>query len=79
MEHLCPQCGGETASIPVCVTWMGSEGRWVGCFGCGSALEFYCADLDICDWSWTCGLNPENPRSVENDLRSPPWADTVVY
>lgn len=74
----CPRCGGaDLAAHLTCHTWSrqrddGTE-QWMSCMGCGSAMHYYCADLDNCDWSYDHGLNPRNPRSARNEAARPDW------
>lgn len=74
IENPCPECGGETESWPTCHTWTqsapdGTE-RWMSCMSCDSATDWYCLD---CNWIWTQGLNPRNPRAEANAACAPPW------
>jgi hypothetical protein len=45
---------------------------------CDSAVEYFCAsqyddEPGECEWRYTHGLNPRNPRSADNEKRRPPW------
>lgn len=45
---------------------------------CDSAIEYLCAaqyddEPGECEWRYTHGLNPRNPRAAENEKRRPPW------
>lgn len=78
----CPQCGGEVDHLLTCHTYSqrledGTE-RWMSCLPCDSATDWYCLSED-CDWDWTCGLNPRNPRAEENATHAPPWAAEADY
>lgn len=70
----CPDCGGKVRYGLTCHTWGGNaDGTgWRACLPCDSAYDLYCED-DDCGWSYTWGLNPRNPRSVDNERRRPPW------
>lgn len=49
----------------------------MACIGCDSAVEYFCTAAD-CRWSYIDGLNPRNPRSVENARKRPTWLVTRV-
>lgn len=63
--------------------------RWWACQGCGSAVEYFCTcwleDEDDapspeiyaceCRWSYTHGLNPNNPRAANNEKYRPSWLE----
>lgn len=69
----CPSCGHrELSAYPSCHTWGGdADGKgWMACLGCFSAFDYSCNE---CDWHYTHGLNPRNPRSLDNETRRPTW------
>jgi hypothetical protein len=57
--------------------------QWMSCMPCDSATIWSCetrwmdedelGDRVPCDWTWTEGLNPGNPRYAENETRNPGW------
>lgn len=61
--------------------------QFMSCMPCDSATVWSCetfwmieGDEELqgrtpCNWSWTDGLNPRNPRAEENDERNPHWED----
>lgn len=66
----CPKCGsGRIYWEYACHTYQ-VDGRWMGCMPCDSAIRYVCFD---CKWSYTWGLNPDNPRAVENEKQKPSW------
>lgn len=69
--RLCPKCGSsEVTSSPTCNTWRGSYG-WMTCSpSCGDATDW---DCEACGWSYTEGLNPQNPRAAANEANRPDW------
>jgi hypothetical protein len=73
----CPECGGPVDVMLTCHTYPqrqadGTE-RWMACMPCDSASDWYC-ESDECNWSWTEGLNPRNPRAAANDASRPSWS-----
>ena len=72
----CPDCGGIVRYDLTCHTWGGNEDGtgWMACLPCDSAIYYCCDD---CGWSYTDGLNPRNPRSVENEKHRPSWLVTA--
>lgn len=76
VKHPCPWCGGRVVDTGSCHTYGGNEDGtgWMMCFpACWSAVEFYCVDNDTCEWSYTWGLNPRNPRAHSNSMHRPDW------
>lgn len=70
----CPTCGSRNLLWSyTCHTWSDSTGAWKSCLPCDSAVEYWCNE-DECDWGYTQGLNPGNPRSPLNEAHRPPWA-----
>lgn len=57
--------------------------QYMSCMPCDSATIWSCEtrwmDEDelngrvTCEWTWTEGLNPGNPRAEENETRNPHW------
>lgn len=51
----------------------------MSCLPCDSAVHLFCvcraADHPThrCGWDHTWGLNPDNPRSADNEKRHPVW------
>lgn len=88
MDRNCPNCAGKVASDLTCHTY-GQNGRFYSCMPCDSATYWWCVahtdrcfsdcmDYDEhegCGWSWTQGLNPDNPRSVANNEKKPEWGN----
>lgn len=77
MTNTCPQCGTpDIAGYGDCHTWPSGPDntRWMSCQGCGSAFYMFCCN-DDCDWSYTWGLNPKNPRADINEEERPNWVD----
>lgn len=87
-ERVCPECGGPVEFSWTCHTYPRSRDdgtqQWMSCMPCDSATRYYCVALEDpedeysdfgCGWSWTRGLNPNNPRSAENDSKNPHWED----
>jgi hypothetical protein len=72
----CPECGGPVVYGLTCHTYRMGE-RWYSCLPCDSAVEYICAnqydDIGDCDWRYTHGLNPGNPRTAKNEEFRPPW------
>lgn len=71
-NHPCPKCN----SFPVyydftCHTYF-SSGRWSSCLPCSSAGYLTCNN-ENCDWSYTWGHNPENPRFADEEKYRPEW------
>lgn len=63
---------------------------WMACMPCDSATRYVCVSHDNnrcfsdcgefnehegCGWTWTWGLNPDNPRAIDNETRNPQWND----
>jgi hypothetical protein len=76
-EPGCPECGREVVYNLTCHTY-GHGDRFYACMPCDSAVEYICAgQLDDkptgCDWRYTHGLNPRNPRAEANEHHRPPW------
>ena len=76
LRGACPSCGGDVAFSDTCHTWGGKEDGtgWMACMGCFSALYLFCCEPG-CDWRYTHGLNPLNPRSAANAKNRPPWLE----
>lgn len=68
----CPDCGGPVYYDLDCHTWSNSQGKWVACLPCDSAIRYECQHGD-CEWGYVDGLNPRNPRSADNARRRPDW------
>lgn len=66
---------------------------WMACLPCDSATRYSCVahneercDSDCeeygyhegCGWTWTNGLNSNNPRAIDNELRNPRWYEDKV-
>ena len=66
---------------------------WMACMPCDSATQYICqahnedrCDSDCaewnehegCGWRWTWGLNPDNPRAVDNETRNPRWGENEM-
>ena len=71
----CPQCGGNVSTLGACHTY-GDEHGWYACVGCYSALMIFCIGTEgksPCDWDYTWGLNPRNPRAAKNEESRPGW------
>lgn len=72
----CPECGGPVAYDLTCHTY-GQDGKFYACMPCDSAIEYICVnqydDIGDCDWRYTHGLNPANPRAAKNEESRPPW------
>lgn len=69
MSNTCPKCGGRVRWDYDCHTYQ-SNGRWMSCLPCDSAISYTCAS---CDWHFIHGLNPGNPRTEENEKNRPDW------
>ena len=69
----CPECWATVHYDFDCHTYQQGE-RWVACLPCDSAIGYYCSRED-CEWHYTHGLNPGNPRSANNEQRRPAWLD----
>jgi hypothetical protein len=80
----CPECGGKVAYDLTCHTWPqqqrdGGSERFMTCMPCDSAIEYLCTEWlrddkpGECNWRYTHGLNPRNPRSAANDAKRPAW------
>ena len=73
----CPECGGRVEYDLTCHTY-GQGDRFYACMPCDSAVEYFCAsqyddEPGACEWRYTHGLNPRNPRAAQNEKRRPPW------
>lgn len=80
----CPVCGGKVAYDLTCHTYAqrrdnGTE-AWMACMPCDSAISYFCtawleddAPAGACQWEYTHGLNPGNPRSPANEASRPAW------
>jgi hypothetical protein len=72
----CPRCGGSniywSLTCHTYATGDGEDERWKSCLPCDSAVHYGCAD-EACNWDYTHGLNPGNPRSAVNEKHRPPW------
>lgn len=84
-DRRCPLCGGPVGSYPTCHTWPqtrpNGSPQWMACMPCDSATEWCCdADSDdpLCYWSYTEGLNPDNPKAAANELNRPDWLPPAV-
>lgn len=75
----CPDCGGVVYWYLTCHTWpnTGPGGRvtYMSCLPCDSATHYSCYH---CDWEYTAGLNPNNPRSAKNEEKRHGWAEGHV-
>ena len=70
MKPTCPKCGTEEIqAVPACHTYLTDKG-WYSCMGCYSAIRYECNN---CDWEFTHGLNPKNPRAKVNSENEPSW------
>lgn len=75
---VCPVCAStDVYADTTCHTWPGgtrADGTvtWMACQGCGSAMRYGCFG---CGWTYTHGLNPNNPRAAANASARPPWID----
>lgn len=66
----CPKCNSTKLwAGDTCHTWP-SNGTWMSCQGCFSALQYVCED---CHWIYIHGLNKNNPRSEANEKDKPDW------
>ena len=77
----CPKCDSAVVRYMTCHTYQNgcdSDGNalWVACYGCNSAEEYSCAS-ETCDWVYTYGLNPLNPRSAANEANRPDWLEKL--
>jgi hypothetical protein len=68
-EPRCPECGARVTYDLGCHTYQQND-RWLNCMGCGSAVLYECVS---CDWDYTHGLNPRNPRAQRNEPNRPKW------
>jgi len=76
-EPACPECGREVVYSLTCHTY-GQDGKFYACMPCDSAVDYVCAgQFDDkptgCEWEYTHGLNPRNPRAARNEERRPSW------
>lgn len=70
--HMCPECGSFPILVSLtCHTYRQNDG-WKACIPCDSAGDLYCPNEE-CNWSYTWGLNPSNPRSPGNEKYRPNW------
>lgn len=66
----CPKCNSEKLyATDTCHTWP-SNNTWMSCQNCFSAILYVCED---CEWTYTHGLNKNNPRSPTNESNKPEW------
>jgi len=68
---LCHLCNSAVSWVPSCHTYKRFD-TWMSCVLCDSAVLWSC---ESCDWSYTEGLNKNNPRSEDNEKKRPPWID----
>jgi hypothetical protein len=73
----CPECGREVVYDLTCHTY-GQDGKFYACMPCDSAVEYICTgqledEPTGCEWRYTHGLNPKNPRAARNEENRPPW------
>lgn len=74
----CPKCKSEqirykfTCHTWPTTNWVDGEWKetWKTCVPCDSAYLYFCLE---CDWNFTWGLNPNNPRNAVNMLNKPEW------
>ncbi len=75
-QAACPRCQSQVIYDYTCHTYPGSirDGKvqWLACITCDSAHWLSCQN-ESCDWSYTYGLNPGNPRSEQNEGERPEW------
>jgi len=79
----CPGCGGKVLADYDCHTYGQSQAdgsvRFYSCIPCDTAIRYLCAarvDDDVdCEWDYTDGLNPANPRFSGNEEQRPQWLD----
>lgn len=78
MNYKCPKC--ESIDVVwdfACHTWPNQRDSgtiFMSCFGCDSAREYICME-DDCNWNYTHGLNPLNPRFADEQESKPNWVD----
>ena len=71
----CPTCSGANIAWEyTCHTYL-IDKTWMACQPCDSAVRYLCLD---CDWNYTDGLNPANPRAVKNAVAKPVWLDETA-
>lgn len=69
----CMICGSDKLYYAYdCHTYEGRDGTWMACRPCDSAFYYGCTQ---CEWSYTHGLNPQNPRAKKNELNKPIWLE----
>lgn len=68
----CPECGDQPIRVMLTCHTYQSFDRWMACLGCSSAGDLYCPN-EQCEWSYTWGLNKDNPRSPSNEQYRPDW------
>ena len=69
----CMICGSDKLYYTYdCHTYEGRDGTWMACRPCDSAIYYGCTQ---CEWSYTHGLNPKNPREEKNRLNKPIWLE----
>lgn len=83
MTIKCPECGSAEVYYDLtCHTWpqTGPNGKitWMHCLPCDSAVEYMCLENN-CAWRYVHGLNPDNPRSKENEEKRPSWMIDLEY
>lgn len=72
----CPQCNSEEIyRYFTCHTYL-IDNKWYSCLPCDSAIEFFCDD---CDWSFTWGLNENNPRFEREKSYKPNWLPDISH
>lgn len=77
MKCLCPKCGSDNVAWDTaCHTWPNERagGVFYACIGCDSARKYICMEKG-CDWRYTHGLNPDNPRFGNEQKSKPVWVD----
>lgn len=83
--NACPECGHTNLAWEyTCHTWQGgmyADGtpKWMSCQGCDSAMRLFCScyieegtECD-CEWTYTKGLNTDNPHWAHNERGRPGW------
>lgn len=72
----CPQCGSDVTYDLACHTWPQTQSdgsvRFMSCLPCDTAYLYECTN-EVCDWRYTHGLNPKNPRSIAEQTKRPQW------
>lgn len=70
-KELCPKCNRKVWYELTCHTYV-IDGKWKACLPCDSALYLFC-ETEGCNWAYTWGLNPKNPRFAWEESRRPEW------